>query len=175
MENSTASPQAEGAAQDPGEEMGTQGPLVGNAHLRHVPSRAISRCTESETQKSRRRREGESEKRRIEGKIDKAREGWNTHDPSGTVLYFKPDCERIEGIGGQSITVLAHSYKAGSLCGPPQCLPSVHTHVAEDREGAPHFATGGSSSLPICKPIPLLLPPQPSYLREGSHRRRSGH
>lgn len=35
---------------------------------------------------------------KIEEKIDKGREGWNTHGPSGTVLYFKPCWERIEGL-----------------------------------------------------------------------------
>lgn len=42
-------------------------------------------------------REGGQE-RKIEREIDKGREGWNTHGPSGTVLYFKPGCERIEGL-----------------------------------------------------------------------------
>lgn len=41
---------------------------------------------------------GQVRERKIERKIDKGREGWNTHGPSGTVLYFKPGCERIEGL-----------------------------------------------------------------------------
>ena len=43
---------------------------------------------------------GKSERERgggeIEREIDKGGEEQNTHGPSGTVLYFKPDCERIE-------------------------------------------------------------------------------
>lgn len=67
-----------------------------NAHLRHVTSRAISWHI---VRNSLKRRAGQVQEGKIEGKIDKGREGWNTHGPSGTVLYFKPGCERIEGLG----------------------------------------------------------------------------
>lgn len=49
----------------------------------------------AETQQTRGSLNGEG---KIEEKIDKGREGWNTHGPSGTVLYFKPCWEGIEGL-----------------------------------------------------------------------------
>lgn len=73
------------------EEMGTWGCRGDNAHLRHVKSRTISRCTDSATQV------WTAEKGRSRERL-KGREGWNTHGPSGKVLYFKPCCERIEGL-----------------------------------------------------------------------------
>lgn len=49
----------------------------------------------AETQQTRGSRTGGEGK--MEEEIDKGREGWNTHGPSGTVLDFKPCWERIEG------------------------------------------------------------------------------
>lgn len=54
---------------------------------------------QSQKYKKSEREGGQVRERKIERKIDKGREGWNTHGPSGTVLYFKPGCERIEGLG----------------------------------------------------------------------------
>lgn len=66
--------------------------------------------------------------REIEEKIDKGREGWNTHGPSGTVLYFKPSCERIEGLEVNKSLYWPAASKVFSLCGQS---PTVHTHSVD--------------------------------------------
>lgn len=57
--------------------MGTWGGRVNNAHLRHVTSRTISWCTESETHTHKKKwtEGGHVRERKIEEKIDTGREG----------------------------------------------------------------------------------------------------
>lgn len=118
--------------------MGTWGSRVSNVHLRHVASRAISWCRNTHAHVCEKSYfEGEREQvreRRIWRKIDKGREGWNTHGPSGTVLYFKPWLWKNRAAAGQSITALACSYKAASLCGQP---PTIQLDVWEEHQDLP--------------------------------------
>lgn len=61
-------------------------------------------------------------------------------------VVFQTRLWKNRGARGQSITALACSYKASSLCGLP---PTVHTHSSRGRIGSRGSATGGSSRSPI--------------------------
>lgn len=118
-------------------EMGTWGCRGDNAHLRHVTSRTISRCTDSAHEKSLNGRE-----RKIEGKIERER-GMEHTWPLRYSVVFQTLLWKNRGAGGQSITALACSYKCLLSVWAASMPPAVHT-LREGRAGGQHRPLEGA-------------------------------
>lgn len=113
-------------------EIGTWGSQVNNTHLRHVTSRAISWRIESEIQKV--WTGGRASPRKEDREKDWYGERGTEHTwPLRYSVVFQTQLWKNRGTQGQSITALACSYKAFSLCGPPPCLPHSTLPAQGDR------------------------------------------